>query len=84
MRCTFPFREKETRILDNATGDGSDAQGNSWIDFSAVTAVLRVIDTVTVFYFFLEYVVRFLCSPLKRRFFFQVCLETSHRNTATP
>lgn len=63
--------EKETRILDDATGDGSDAQGNSWIDFSAVTAVLRVIDTVTVFYFFLEYVVRFLCSPLKRRFFFQ-------------
>ena len=47
-------------------------QENSWIDFSVVTAVLRVIDTITVFYFFLEYVVRFLCSPLKRRFFFQV------------
>ena len=59
-------------------------QVNSWIDFSAVTTVLRVIDTITVFYFFLEYAVRFLCSPLKRRFFFQVCHKTSHRNSATP
>ena len=47
-------------------------EGDSWIDLSAVITVLGVIDTITVFYFFLEYAVRFLCSPLKRRFFFQV------------
>ena len=59
-----------------ATGDASShAQDIGWIDFSAVRMVLRVIDTITVFYFFLEYAVRFLCSPLKRRFFFQVCLK---------
>ena len=59
-----------------ATGDASShAQDSGWIDFSAVRMVLRVIDTITVFYFFLEYAVRFLCSPLKRRFFFQVCLK---------
>ena len=59
-----------------ATEDASShAQDSGWIDFSAVRMVLRVIDTITVFYFFLEYAVRFLCSPLKRRFFFQVRLK---------
>ena len=42
-----------------------------------VIAVLRVIDTITVFYFFLEYIVRLLCSPLKKRFFFQVCTNAT-------
>ena len=65
-------RETATGIGDNATVDGSLSQGKSWIDFSVVTMVLRVIDSITVFYFFIEYAVRFLCSPLKRRFFFQV------------
>ena len=39
------------------------------IDVAIVKSVLRHIDIATVFYFTLEYVVRFLCSPNKGKFF---------------
>ena len=42
------------------------------VDFDNVRVILRAIDMVTVCYFCLEYLVRFLCSPKKLKFFFQV------------
>ena len=42
------------------------------IDFDVVKTVLKAIDLVTVVYFCIEYIVRFVCSPDKKKFFFQV------------
>ena len=42
------------------------------IDYTAIKLVLRVIDWMTVAYFCLEYIVRFICAPGKKIFFFQV------------
>ena len=43
-----------------------------WVDFDLLHDVLKAIDLVTICYFFLEYAVRFTCSPVKAKFFFQV------------
>ena len=42
------------------------------IDYSDFKTCLEIIDWITVAYFFVEYVVRFICAPAKKRFFFQV------------
>ena len=45
------------------------------IDFVQMKAILKIIDIVTVCYFGVEYVVRFICSPVKFKFFFQVSVS---------
>ena len=45
------------------------------INFVQMKHILKVIDIVTVCYFGLEYVIRFFCSPVKLKFFFQVSLK---------
>ena len=42
------------------------------IDYDLIRFSLKVIDWITVAYFLLEYIVRFVCSPDKRKFFFKV------------
>ena len=42
------------------------------IDFESIRFVLRIIDWITVAYFCCEYIVRFICAPDKKKFFFQV------------
>ena len=41
-------------------------------DYTFVKLVLKIIDWITVTYFCVEYVVRFICSPDKKKFFFHV------------
>ena len=43
-----------------------------FIDYDVIRFSLRVIDWLTVAYFCLEYLVRLICSPDKKKFFFQV------------
>ena len=43
-----------------------------FIDYEVVKSVLKAIDLITVVYFCIEYIVRFVCSPDKKKFFFQV------------
>ena len=43
-----------------------------FIDFQNVIMMLRIIDWITVVYFCFEYIVRFVCAPDKKKFFFQV------------
>ena len=43
-----------------------------FIDYDVVKSVLKAIDLITVVYFCIEYIVRFVCSPDKKKFFFQV------------
>ena len=50
--------------------DSSSDSDEPWVDYATVRVVIRVIDITTVFYFFLEYAVRFACSPVKLKFFF--------------
>ena len=45
-----------------------------FIDYEVVKSVLKMMDLVTVVYFCAEYVVRFVCSPDKKKFFFTVSL----------
>ena len=45
-----------------------------FIDYEVVKLILRIIDWITVAYFCMEYVVRFVCSPDKKKFFFQVSI----------
>ena len=46
-----------------------------FIDYEVVKSVLKMMELVTVIYFCLEYVVRFVCSPDKKKFFFTVSLR---------
>ena len=39
------------------------------VDYATIKTVLKVIDQITVVYFCLEYLVRFVCSPNKSKFF---------------
>jgi hypothetical protein len=58
-------------------------------------AVLKAIDWLTIGYFCLEYVVRFVCAPNKAKFFFQAmnlvrhafdydCFDKNESNVFTP
>ena len=42
------------------------------IDYNLIKLILNVIDWLTMVYFCLEYVLRFICAPDKKKFFFQV------------
>ena len=84
---TFPeLQEEENDVNNNETETSSPPididslipDEPPSIDFGTVRLVLRAIDMVTVCYFFMEYVVRFLCSPKKIKFFFQV--KTTYRS----
>ena len=59
----------------NATQPIVDLSGlfeGPFIDYDLVRYGLKVIDWITVMYFLLEYILRFLCAPDKRKFFFKV------------
>ena len=42
------------------------------IDYDVIRLSLRIIDWITMAYFCLEYIVRLICSPDKKKFFLQV------------
>lgn len=48
------------------------------VDYTLIKLILKFIDWMTVGYFCLEYIVRFICSPDKKKFFFQVRLKTGN------
>ena len=52
--------------------DLSDLFEGPLVDYDLIRFSLKVIDWITVAYFLLEYIVRFVCSPDKRKFFFKV------------
>ena len=81
--------EEEEAIIDIVLGNGNNISTTPsafidlsalfegpLIDYTVIKLILRIIDWITVAYFCLEYIVRFACSPDKRKFFFQVCLIT--------
>ena len=47
------------------------------IDFEAVKFILKLIDWITVAYFCIEYILRLLCAPDKRKFFFKVIISST-------
>ena len=65
--CLFVISTTPAAIIDL----GSLFEGDL-IDYDHVRLALRVIDWLTVAYFGLEYVVRLICSPDKKKFFLHV------------
>ena len=41
-------------------------------DYAAFKTILQILDMVTMAYFCAEYIVRFICAPKKKTFFFAV------------
>ena len=41
-------------------------------DYDAFRTVLKILDMITMAYFCAEYIVRFICAPKKKTFFFAV------------
>ena len=41
-------------------------------DYAAFKTVLQILDMITMAYFCAEYIVRFICAPKKKTFFFAV------------
>ena len=74
----FLFPEEEIDISSddsNSTKPIVDLSGlfeGPFIDYDLIRFSLKVIDWITVAYFLLEYILRFVCSPDKRKFFFKV------------
>ena len=86
---TFPelqdeeeFKEPENEDVGPLTNfttpsafiDLSEMFREPFIELEMIKFFLRAVDWITVFYFCIEYIVRFLCSPSKKKFFFKVRL----------
>jgi hypothetical protein len=41
-------------------------------DYTAFKTILQILDMITMAYFCAEYIVRFICAPKKKTFFFAV------------